>query len=119
MGTFANKFDMKVEQKGHTTTLKNTKRSCEDFLQLVSEQHNAFKDQNLVLDLTHVPNVNLKEVKLFADLSKAHKKNKKSFVIVVENIDFNAVPAKMIVVPTHLEAHDIIEMEEIERDLGF
>jgi hypothetical protein len=25
----------------------------------------------------------------------------------------------MLVVPTLLEAHDMIEMEEIERDLGF
>jgi hypothetical protein len=29
------------------------------------------------------------------------------------------VPDEMVVVPTVLEAHDIIEMEEIERDLGF
>jgi hypothetical protein len=25
----------------------------------------------------------------------------------------------MVIVPTLLEAHDVIEMEEIERDLGF
>ena len=36
-----------------------------------------------------------------------------------ENIDYNAVSSNLIVVPTLLEAHDIIEMEEIERDLGF
>lgn len=110
---------MKVEQKGHTTILKNTKRTCEDFLEVVLQQHNSFLKQNLILDLTHVPNVSMKEVKLFSDLSKAHKKSKKSLVIVVENINFNDVPSKMTVVPTHLEAHDIIEMEEIERDLGF
>jgi hypothetical protein len=33
--------------------------------------------------------------------------------------DYNAVPDKLTVVPSLLEAHDIIEMEEIERDLGF
>ena len=36
-----------------------------------------------------------------------------------ENIDFNNVPDTLIVVPSVLEAHDIIEMDEIERDLGF
>ena len=56
---------------------------------------------------------------MFSDLSKTHKKLKKSFVIVADGIDFNAVPTKLIVVPSVLEAHDIIEMEEIERDLGF
>ena len=39
--------------------------------------------------------------------------------MVVSDIDFNAVPNKLTVVPSNLEAHDIIEMEEIERDLGF
>ncbi len=63
--------------------------------------------------------MDIKGIKTFSDLSKKHKKAKKSFVIVAENIDFNDVPASMLVVPTLLEAHDMIEMEEIERDLGF
>jgi hypothetical protein len=33
-------------------------------------------------------------------------------------LDYNAVPDTLTVVPSILEAHDIIEMEEIERDLG-
>ena len=53
------------------------------------------------------------------DLTKLHKKGKKSLVLVTDTIDFNAVPVSVTVVPTLLEAHDIIEMEEIERDLGF
>jgi hypothetical protein len=40
-------------------------------------------------------------------------------VLVADNVNFNAVPKNIILVPTLLEAHDIIEMEEIERDLGF
>ena len=58
-------------------------------------------------------------IKSFMPLAKLHKKNKKSFVLVVSNFDFNDAPNKLTVVPTKLEAHDIIEMEEIERDLGF
>jgi hypothetical protein len=34
-------------------------------------------------------------------------------------INFDDIPEEMIVVPTLEEARDIIEMEEIERDLGF
>jgi hypothetical protein len=52
-------------------------------------------------------------------LSKIHKKAKKSFVIVTSDFDHNAVQDKLTVVRSLLEAHDIIEMEEIERDLGF
>lgn len=40
-------------------------------------------------------------------------------VIVADAIDFNTVPQTITVVPSLLEANDIIEMEEIERDLGF
>ncbi|RXR32255.1 ribonuclease Z [Flavobacterium piscinae] len=110
---------MKVDQKGHTTILKNTQGDCVAFLEKVTTQHNSFKDQNLILDMSKDKDVKLKQIKLFSDLSKTHKKGKKSFVMVVQDIDFNDVPAKLTVVPTLLEAHDIIEMEEIERDLGF
>ena len=110
---------MKVEQKGHTTTIKDTQGNIQSFLEKVTHEHNSYKNQNLILDVTHDKNVALKDIKSFLDLSQVHTKGKKSFVIVAENIDFNQVPTKLTVVPTTLEAHDIIEMEEIERDLGF
>ena len=42
-----------------------------------------------------------------------------SFVIVATNVSIDEIDEKLIVVPTLQEARDIIEMEEIERDLGF
>lgn len=110
---------MKVDQKGHTTTIKDTQGNILNFLEKVTHEHASYKNQNLILDVTHDKNVALKDIKAFSDLSKTHRKGKKSLVIVAENIDFNEVPAKLIVVPSLQEAHDIIEMEEIERDLGF
>lgn len=110
---------MKVEQKGHTTTIKDTQGDVNSFLEKVTNELHAFKTQNLIIDVSHNKSVTLKDIKLFAEASKTHRKNKKSFVVVADGIDFNAVPAKMTVVPSQLEAHDIIEMEEIERDLGF
>ncbi|MGG7035132.1 MAG: ribonuclease Z [Flavobacterium sp.] len=110
---------MKVDTKGHTTVIKETEGDMISFLEKVSSQHATFKDSNLILDVTHDKNVDIKAIKTFADLSKKHKKGKKSFVIVAEDVDFNAIPEYLTVVPTVLEAHDIIEMEEIERDLGF
>jgi hypothetical protein len=40
-------------------------------------------------------------------------------VIVVPNVDYNAIPDQLTVVPSLLEAHDIIEMEEIEEIWAF
>ena len=110
---------MKVDTKGHTTIIKDTEGDVAAFLEKVSSQHTTFKDHNLILDITHDKSVDVKAIKIFTDLSKKHKNGKKSFVIVAENINFNDVPDSLMVVPTLLEAHDMIEMEEIERDLGF
>lgn len=110
---------MKVDTKGHITVIKDTQGDILAFLDKITQQHASYKDQNLILDVSHDKSVDISSIKLFTDLSKLHKKGKKSFVMVAENIDFNAVPKALVVVPSVLEAHDIIEMEEIERDLGF
>ncbi len=110
---------MKVEEKGHTIIIKDTEGNIQTFLEKVTDQHNSYKNHNLVLDVTQDESVTIVSLKLCSPLSKIHKKGKKSFVIVANTIDFNSVPASLLVVPTLLEAHDMIEMEEIERDLGF
>jgi hypothetical protein len=51
-------------------------------------------------------------------ISNKHRKAKHSFVIVTNKIDLNITPDEIVVVPTMQEAYDIIEMEEMERDLG-
>lgn len=110
---------MKVEHKGHTTIIKDTESNYLQFVEKLTSQYNSFKDTNLILDITHDKSVDLTSLKNFTDLTKTHNKNKKSLVIVAANIDFNKVPSKLQVVPSILEAHDLIEMDEIERDLGF
>ncbi|MGC4039557.1 MAG: ribonuclease Z [Flavobacterium sp.] len=110
---------MKVDQKGHTTTIKNTQYKTAEFLQKLNNEYNSYRSQNLIVDLSFDKQLTMADVKLFLDMAKMHKKEKKSLVLVADGINFNDVPAKLTVVPTVLEAHDIIEMEEIERDLGF
>ena len=110
---------MKVDQKGHTVTIKDTQGNVNSFLDKVTKQFKTFEKQNIIINLTSDTTLSESVVKLFLPLSKQHKKAKKSFIIVVPDFDFNAVSDKLTVVPSLLEAHDIIEMEEIERDLGF
>jgi hypothetical protein len=85
----------------------------------LTHQYKTFASLNIIVDLSQYDNLAINEIKQFSLLSKQHKKTKKSFVIVVPNVDYNAIPDQLTVVPSLLEAHDIIEMEEIERDLGF
>lgn len=110
---------MKVDEKGHTITIKDTQGDFMGFLMKVTHEYKSFENHNIIIDLLLHKEVPVDDVKLFKPLSKQHKKAKKSFIIVTRDFDYNAIPAKLTVVPTLLEAHDIIQMEEIERDLGF
>ena len=110
---------MKVDQKGHTVTIKDTQGDLNGFVEKVTQQFKTFEKQNIIIDLSADNNLSESDLKLFLPLTKQQKKAKKSFVIVIADLDYNSISDKLVVVPSLLEAHDIIEMEEIERDLGF
>lgn len=110
---------MKVEHKAHTTILKDTDANCEFFAQKIAKQYHEFKNQNLILDVSHDSTFSISKLVYFQETVKKHKKEKKSIIFIAQDINFNAVPEKYTVVPSLQEAHDIIEMEIIERDLGF
>lgn len=111
---------MKVVEKGNTVTIKDTQGDIAAFQEKIDrEYNNKFKDYNIVLDLSHDGKLSLNQILSFLPLSNKHREVKKSFVLVINDFDYGEVPEEMVVVPTVLEAHDIIQMEEIERDLGF
>ena len=110
---------MKVEEHGHTTIVRDTQGDAQALLMKLIHEHKTFEVRNLVVDISSDKKLSMKALSQFRTIAKQHRKGKKSFVIVAEGIDFTAVPDDLVVVPTLLEAHDIIEMEEIERDLGF
>lgn len=110
---------MKVEQKGHTVILKDTQGDLDSFRLKLTNEYKTFQKSNIIIDIRMYKTLPLKDIESFLSLSKIHKKAKKSFVLVTSPIDFNAISDKLAVVRSLQEAHDIIEMEEIERDLGF
>lgn len=109
---------MKVIKKGNNTIIKDTTNDLLALVTNLTQQYKTFESQNLIIDISNYKNISSKEVNTFLPLSKLHRKAKKSFVIVIEDFDFNKA-SSLTIVPSVLEAHDIIEMEEIERDLGF
>ncbi|HBK83049.1 MAG TPA: ribonuclease Z [Flavobacterium sp.] len=110
---------MKVDQKGHTSIIKDTLGNFSSFVEKIHNNYNTFKNQNLIIIVSKKSNITPADLKKIKDLATQHKKVKKSLVFVIEDIDYNTISKSLTVVPTILEAHDIIEMEEIERDLGF
>ncbi|PKP26324.1 MAG: ribonuclease Z [Bacteroidetes bacterium HGW-Bacteroidetes-2] len=78
-----------------------------------------FSKENVVINLAKYANLTLPELLFFLKVSNTQRAKKKSFVIINDAINPDSVPEELIVVPTIQEAEDVIEMEEIEKDLGF
>ena len=111
---------MKIEQHDNYVVLADDRGAYSDSAPFVSEQViQHYKGKNVVIDLLKYTHISLEELLELLEVSNAHCSRKNSFVIINDAINPDDIPAELVVVPTEQEAADIIEMEEIERDLGF
>ncbi len=111
---------MKVTAKATYTILEDERDDVIDFANYLERiVPDKYEDLNLVIDLLQYEKLTLDQLIHFIKLSNYQRGGEKSFVFVNEDIDYDLIPDEMLVVPTLQEAADIIEMEEIERDLGF
>lgn len=110
---------MKVTEKEGYKIFADEKDDVSDFASFLQSIHSNFKDDNIVVDILKYGELHLNELLEFLELSNEHRKGRRSFVIANDAINIEKVPEELLVVPTLQEAEDIIQMEEIERDLGF
>lgn len=110
---------MKVTEKEGYKILEDEKEDVKNFASFLKSHHHIFSGDNVVIDIQKYGELSLEELLSFLELSNQHRKAKKSFVIVNDTINIDKVPEELLVVPTITEAGDVIQMEEIERDLGF
>ena len=110
---------MNITTAQNATIIKYVEGTISSFLDTITAAYSSYQNNNLILDLTENNKTSITILKSFLPLIKTHSKAKKSLVLVVKEIDFNALPTNIIAVPSITEAHDIIELDEIQRDLGF
>ncbi|MDC8004074.1 ribonuclease Z [Aureisphaera galaxeae] len=111
---------MKTEKTEKYTLLADDRNDFDGFVKhLESVVPKKFAEDHLVIDLSSNETLELSQLLAFIKLSTYHRSTKHSFVIVNQGVDIDEIPDELVVVPTLQEAADIIEMEEIERDLGF
>lgn len=110
---------MILDQNGNTSVITQEKSTLTELVHKIQEVYSKLKNDNIIVNLSSLNKLNLQDVLEFLEVSNSHRKSKHSFVIVSDKIDLDDVPDEIIVVPTLEEAYDIIEMEEMERDLGF
>ena len=100
-----------------TTIVYQEKTTLSIFLKNLNDAYPEIKNNNIIVNLFSFTKLKADNVLEFLQLSDTHRKAKRSFVLVTDKVSYDEVPDKICVVPTMQEAHDIIEMEEIERDL--
>ena len=105
-------------KEGSLIIVSQEKISIERFLENLEKEYTKFKNDNLVLDLLSFSELTPYNVISFLEIARKHKKNGKSFILVSDQVSYDDVPEEINLVPSLQEARDVVEMEEIERDLG-
>lgn len=111
---------MKISQHTNFHLLEDEKDNIQkfgSFLEYIIPKE--FSNKNVVVNLLKYNQLTLPELLVFLKTSNKHRSQNKSFLIINDAIDPDIVPEEIMVVPTLQEAEDVIELEEIERDLGF
>ena len=99
--------------------LKLTENSIKKFKDIFDEKYSKIAEEQIIIDFSEKINIEIQELLLFLKVSSKHRTNGMSFVIICTGIEIDEIPDKLSVVPTLTEALDILEMDAIERDLGF
>ncbi|PNQ72326.1 ribonuclease Z [Hanstruepera neustonica] len=110
---------MIFDKKDNITIITQEKASIVELVKKLDVLYERFKHDNVIIALTSLKPISLSEIVEFLELSNTHRKAKNSFVIVTDKVNLDEMPDELVVVPTMQEAYDIVEMEEMERDLGF
>ncbi|HZW64000.1 MAG TPA: ribonuclease Z [Flavobacteriaceae bacterium] len=110
---------MIISSNENITLITQETASIPEFVKKIEQVYAKIKNDNIIINLSSLRKIYLKDVIEFLRLSNTHRKTKRSFVLVTDSFNLNETPDEIIVVPTLQEAYDIIEMEEMERDLGF
>jgi hypothetical protein len=108
---------MIFDRDGNTTIILQEKASLPTFMKNLKQAYPKLKNDHLILNLFSFGNLETSDLLEFMELSNTHRGSGKSFVLVSSAIAPDDIPEEISLAPTLQEARDIIEMEEIERDL--
>lgn len=110
---------MIFDQDDNITIIIQEKSTIVELVKKMQSTYPKFKNNDVIVNLSVMTKVTLQDIIEFLDLSNQHRHTKHSFVIVTDKANLDEMPNELVVVPTLKEAYDIIEMEEMERDLEF
>lgn len=109
---------MIIDKTGNITIITQEKFTVIELVKKLEAIYPKYKNDNIVVVLTSLEQISATDVIEFLQISRVHRGKNYSFVIVSNKVNLDDIPEELIVVPTQQEALDIIEMDEMERDLG-
>jgi hypothetical protein len=108
---------MIFDKEGNTTVVYQENISLLKFIENLRNSYEKVRNDHIVVNLFSFDRLKSGDVLEFLELSAQHKRANKSFVLVTDKVDYEDVPDEISLAPTLQEAMDIIDMEDIERDL--
>jgi len=108
---------MIIDRDGNISIITQEKATTIELAKKIETLHPKFKNDNIIVNLSSLGEITTEQIIEFLRLSNTHRALGHSFVLVTNKTNFNNIPNEIIVVPSTQEAYDIIEMEDIERDL--
>tara|TARA_B110000240_G_C13421924_1_gene419859 strand:+ start:194 stop:526 length:333 start_codon:yes stop_codon:yes gene_type:complete len=110
---------MLIEKKENYTLINTDENLFSEFYMSFLKKEQGFEKENLILQISTDIKTSKEDFLLFLSIAEQKKENGTSFVLVCKTINIDDYPESFNIVPTLLEATDIIEMEAMERELGF
>lgn len=108
---------MIFEREGNSTIVYQENISLLKFVENLKSAYDKLKNDHIIVNLFSFSKLRSDDILEFLELSNKHRGGNKSFVLVTDKVSYDDVPDEISLVPTIQEALDLIEMEDIERDL--
>jgi len=110
---------MIIDRDENLVIITREKAPIPQLVNNINQAYHKYKNNNIIVNISSINKLKLEDIVEFLMISNKHRKSKRSFILVTNQFDIDETPDEIVVVPTLQEAYDIIEMEEMERDLGF
>lgn len=110
---------MLIEKKENYTLISSDENSLTEFQESISKKRKELENEHLVLKISNDIDISNSKFLLFLEIAEQKQQNGTSFVVINSTINPDDFPEHLNIVPTLQEAEDILEMEAIERELGF
>jgi len=109
----------KINYSNYTLLQPTDQGAADEFIKSVADYFLQNAEANFVVDLLEFTEINHQNIKELISVKQSINAEKYSFVVLINQLKVEDLPEEINTVPTLKEAEDVIQMEAIERDLGF